>query len=145
MTFYASVDPKTAKRSYAASEYYAPNATRPNLLVVINAHVSKVRSKKCYPSISLTKNDQVLLSPTHSGLQRATGIEVVCDSVKYTVDGVKKDVIVSAGAYQTPQVLELSGIGNSKIVSAHGIKPVIDLPGVGENMRACLLSPTICI
>jgi hypothetical protein len=47
MTSFTSVDPRTAKRSYAAPEYYEPNASRPNLAVLINSQVTKVRTK-CY-------------------------------------------------------------------------------------------------
>jgi choline dehydrogenase-like flavoprotein len=39
------------------------------------------------------------------------------------------------GAFQTPQVLELSGIGNREILSKHGIKTIVHLPSVGENLR----------
>jgi choline dehydrogenase-like flavoprotein len=39
------------------------------------------------------------------------------------------------GALQTPQLLELSGIGDKRILDAPGIDTVIDLPGVGENLR----------
>jgi choline dehydrogenase-like flavoprotein len=39
------------------------------------------------------------------------------------------------GSLQTPQLLELSGIGNSSILSQHDINTIIDLPGVGENLR----------
>ena len=45
------------------------------------------------------------------------------------------------GTIQTPQILELSGIGNKNIVSKFGIKPLVDLPGVGENLRECTLHP----
>lgn len=39
------------------------------------------------------------------------------------------------GSLQTPQILELSGIGNQSILSKFGIKTEVDLPGVGENLR----------
>jgi len=39
------------------------------------------------------------------------------------------------GAIQTPQLLELSGIGDSDILNQFGITPIIDLPGVGENLQ----------
>lgn len=42
---------------------------------------------------------------------------------------------VQTGAIQTPQILELSGIGDPAILSEHGIPSLIDLPGVGENLR----------
>ena len=42
---------------------------------------------------------------------------------------------LSVGSYQTPQILELSGIGNKELLNKHGIETLIDLPGVGENLR----------
>lgn len=46
----------------------------------------------------------------------------------------KKEIIVSAGAFQSPQLLMVSGIGPAEILREHGIEPVIELPGVGQNM-----------
>lgn len=39
------------------------------------------------------------------------------------------------GSFQSPQLLELSGIGNSTILKQYGITPLVDLPGVGENLQ----------
>lgn len=78
---------------------------------------------------------QILLEPSSAKDYRALGVELVSNGDKFTVQGVKNDIIVSAGTFQTPQVLELSGIGNKKILENHGIKALIDLPGVGENLR----------
>ncbi|EMC95799.1 hypothetical protein BAUCODRAFT_504235 [Baudoinia panamericana UAMH 10762] len=47
----------------------------------------------------------------------------------------RKEVILSAGSIQSPQLLELSGIGNATILSAAGIQPQVDLPGVGTNLQ----------
>ncbi|GLI73791.1 hypothetical protein PoHVEF18_002020 [Penicillium ochrochloron] len=47
----------------------------------------------------------------------------------------QKDVILAAGTTQTPQILELSGIGRSSVLQAHGITPIIDHAGVGENLQ----------
>ncbi|KAF2008695.1 GMC oxidoreductase [Aaosphaeria arxii CBS 175.79] len=44
-------------------------------------------------------------------------------------------VIISAGAYRTPQVLQLSGIGDARNLSEHGITAVVDLPEVGKNLH----------
>ena len=52
-----------------------------------------------------------------------------------TVVSAKKEVILSAGSIQSPQLLELSGIGNASVLSAVGIKQLVDLPGVGENLQ----------
>jgi len=45
------------------------------------------------------------------------------------------EVVVSAGAYRTPHLLQLSGIGPGALLQQHGIAVVHDLPGVGENLQ----------
>ncbi|KAI9066188.1 GMC oxidoreductase [Trametes sanguinea] len=51
------------------------------------------------------------------------------------VANARKEVILSTGSIQTPQLLELSGIGNSTILKKHGIDTLIDMPQVGENLQ----------
>jgi len=46
----------------------------------------------------------------------------------------KREVIIAAGTFKTPQLLELSGIGDRSLLKSFGIKTLIDLPGVGENL-----------
>ncbi|MDP6688765.1 MAG: GMC family oxidoreductase N-terminal domain-containing protein [Alphaproteobacteria bacterium] len=64
-----------------------------------------------------------------------------CTGVRYTVGGVAREaragreVIVSAGAVNSPQLLELSGIGQPELLKRHGIEVRQALPGVGENLR----------
>ena len=48
---------------------------------------------------------------------------------------VRREVIVSAGAFNTPQLLKLSGVGPRAELEKHGIPVVVDLPGVGENLQ----------
>jgi choline dehydrogenase-like flavoprotein len=62
------------------------------------------------------------------GKVKATGVELADGTV---VAG--KNIILSAGAYRSPQILQLSGVGPSDHLREVGIKPVIDLP-VGENL-----------
>ncbi len=70
-----------------------------------------------------------------------------CASVTYIKDGethtaeVSKEVIVSAGAINSPQLLMLSGIGPKEHLAAHGIETVMDLPGVGENLQDHCMAP----
>ena len=61
--------------------------------------------------------------------------------MRYAVQGrerearAAREVIVSAGAIASPQLLELSGIGQAERLKGLGIAPLHDLPGVGENLR----------
>ncbi|GAA6059676.1 hypothetical protein JCM10212_000063 [Sporobolomyces blumeae] len=48
---------------------------------------------------------------------------------------VAREVILSAGSIQSPQLLELSGVGNPSVLKPLGIEPVVELPGVGENLQ----------
>lgn len=65
------------------------------------------------------------------GKNVATGVELASGAAITA----KKEIIVSAGAYRTPQVLMLSGIGSSEELMKHGIEPVVDLPEVGKNLH----------
>lgn len=47
----------------------------------------------------------------------------------------RKEVIISGGVFNSPQLLQLSGIGDSKLLKSLGIDVLVDLPGVGENLR----------
>ncbi|KAJ7471390.1 hypothetical protein B0H11DRAFT_2237299 [Mycena galericulata] len=48
---------------------------------------------------------------------------------------VRHEVILSAGVFQSPQLLMLSGIGDRNELSKHGIEPIVHLPGVGNNLQ----------
>ncbi|KKY31117.1 putative choline dehydrogenase [Diaporthe ampelina] len=60
----------------------------------------------------------------------ATGINIDGNTVE-----AEKEVILSAGAFQTPTLLELSGIGDSSVLAAAGIGTLLELPGVGPNLQ----------
>ncbi|CUA71924.1 Pyranose dehydrogenase 1 [Rhizoctonia solani] len=115
-----SINRTTGRRSYAATTYYAYNAHRHNLVVLTGAQATKINFKD-------TQRNK-------AGNVVATGVSFVHKSQSYAVK-VKKEVIISAGTFQSPHLLELSGIGNSAILQKNGIKPVVDLPGVGENYQ----------
>ncbi|CAG5181937.1 uncharacterized protein ALTATR162_LOCUS9910 [Alternaria atra] len=108
-------DEKT--RSYSASAYYNPSVqARANLDVVTEVLVSK------------------LLLESHDSAVITKGVQVQCrDGSLHEVYG--KEVILSAGSFQSPQILELSGIGSSKVLEKHGITPVVNNPAVGENLQ----------
>ncbi|KAJ7183480.1 alcohol oxidase [Mycena filopes] len=110
-----SLDAANNTRCSAACAYYTPFASRPNLVVITNATVSRI-----------------LWAKQGSGKLTANGVEYIVNNQTKTV-GLSKEVIVSAGTIGSPKVLELSGIGNSTILKAAGVTPVLNLPTVGEN------------
>jgi choline dehydrogenase-like flavoprotein len=142
-------------RSYAASAYYTPNVGRSNFLVLTGVYATKVGTHSSVPDTFVSATLITLkihFTKENGGLQRAVGVDIIKDDTVATVH-VSREVILSAGTYpcplivvfaealstsgtlQTPQLLELSGIGNKKILHTIGIDSVIDLPGVGENLR----------
>ncbi|KAJ4176155.1 hypothetical protein NW759_017151 [Fusarium solani] len=114
---------QSAKRSYAASAYYAPNAARKNLAVITGAHVNKV----------------ILEAADGDGV-RARAVSFTVLEKGYTVYALN-EIILSAGTVQSPQILELSGIGGAQILSKAGIKVVVENPNVGENLQDHPLVP----
>jgi choline dehydrogenase len=66
--------------------------------------------------------------------KQATGVEVLSNGQRQTMVAAR-EVILSAGSLNSPQVLMLSGIGPGAELQRHGIKTVCDLPGVGENLQ----------
>ena len=66
--------------------------------------------------------------------RRATGVEFVQGGVTHTARA-RCEVLVAAGAFQSPQLLQLSGVGPAPRLQAQGIGVVHDLPGVGENLQ----------
>ncbi|KAI2617503.1 GMC oxidoreductase [Hypoxylon sp. NC1633] len=112
----ASIHPETRERSYSASAYYNPVKGRKNLHVLTNAEVVKM-----------------LLDQT-DGSVTVTGVQYKHNSDTKIVRPTK-EVILAAGALQSPKLLELSGVGNPAILRKYGIDMVVDLPSVGENLQ----------
>lgn len=103
---------RAGKRQSASVTYLRPVMHRPNLEVVTRAHVDRIR---------------------FSGT-RAIGVD-------YTLPGRRRrharagHVISCGGAINTPQLLQLSGVGPADLLRPLGIDPVADLPGVGANLQ----------
>ena len=99
-------------RCSAARAYVWPAMRRKNLAVWTNARVQRI-----------------LLEG-----KRATGVELLRDGQTVVVKA-NREVILSAGAYHSPQLLMLSGIGDPQVLAAHGITCQHKLEGVGKNLQ----------
>jgi choline dehydrogenase-like flavoprotein len=111
-----NVNPDTNTRSYSATTYLKSAAARPNLKVYTGALVNKVTFDTTKP------------------IPAASGVSFTKDGSVYTVEA-KEEVILSAGSYGSPQILELSGIGSEEVLSAAGVDVVLSNPHVGENLQ----------
>ena len=103
---------RNGERFSAAKAYLRPAATRPNLKVVTAAHTTRI----------------VLEG------RRAVGVEFRQGGETRRVDA-RREVLLCAGALQSPQLLMLSGIGPGAELQAMGLSTHHDLPGVGRNLH----------
>lgn len=137
-----TVDPAAGIRSYAASAYLPPEVRgRANLTVRTGVEVKKVLFEKKAPGGSSSGDD------AGGGLDAvvATGVEyyhtdpTTATGATETTATARREVIVAAGAFGSPRLLELSGIGDARRLSRGAATDdavvVIDLPGVGENLQ----------
>ncbi len=99
-------------RSSTAVGYLKPARGRANLRVETDAHATRLLFEGA----------------------RATGVEYRQHG-RMQVARAAREVILAAGAIQSPQLLQLSGVGPAALLREHGIPVVADLPGVGENLQ----------
>ena len=100
------------ERFSAAKAYLAPARQRPNLTVLTGAHTTRV---------------------LFDG-RRAMGVEFIHNGQRRQLQAAR-EVLLCAGALQSPQILLLSGVGDSAHLQQHGIAPVHHLPGVGQHLH----------
>lgn len=114
----ATIDPDTRERSHTGNDYLTKEVrARPNLRVVTEALVTKL-----------------ILKRDASGV-KATGVEFEARNGPALQVLAQHEVVLAAGAIKTPQLLELSGVGNKEILAKHGIECFVDNPNVGENLQ----------
>ncbi|MBU5909990.1 GMC family oxidoreductase N-terminal domain-containing protein, partial [Vibrio cholerae O1] len=80
---------------------------------------------------NLTVETRAFVTEIHYEGRSATGVTYKKNGKLHTIDA--NEVILSGGAFNTPQLLQLSGIGDSEFLKSKGIEPRVHLPGVGEN------------
>ncbi len=107
-------------RSSTAEGYIMPSLERPNFHLEIHAHVRRIVVDK----------------------GRATGVEYDQNGNVSTVNAAR-EVILSAGAIGSPQILMLSGIGSAEHLRERDIEVCHDLPGVGKNLHDHLFVPLV--
>jgi choline dehydrogenase len=108
------------KRCSTAVAYLHPILDRPNFHVRTEAHVTRL-----------------ILEGT-----RVVGVEYRQGGQTHRVRA-EREVILSGGAFDSPKLLMLSGIGPAEVIRRHGIEPRLDLPGVGQNLQDHLLLPVV--
>lgn len=104
---------KNGRRCSAAVAYLNPARSRPNLQIITHAQV-----------------DRIVLDG-----KRAVGVSYTDRAGKTGVITANREIILSGGAINSPQILMLSGIGEADQLAEHGIDVKADLPGVGKNMQ----------
>lgn len=109
---YFQLTQKHGMRFSAKKAYLQPVRRRKNLTVLTKAHVTKLN---------------------FDASAKVTGVTYLKNGQTHTVEAAQ-EVILAAGAIQSPQILELSGIGQADRLSALGIQPHHDLIGVGDNL-----------
>ncbi|MDE0828074.1 MAG: GMC family oxidoreductase N-terminal domain-containing protein [Vicinamibacterales bacterium] len=113
---YFQMNQRGGRRWSGTKAYLRPIMDRPNLTVRTGAQVARL----------LIESDE-----SAGSKKRATGVALVGgDSLR-----ARREVILSAGAIGSPQILQLSGIGPGAMLQERGISVEHDLPGVGENLH----------
>lgn len=115
---YCEVNQRSGWRWNASKAFLKPiRRQRPNLTVWTGAQVCRL-----------------LFERGDNGQQTCCGVELVHQGQRRSVRACR-EVVLSAGAIGSPQLLQLSGVGNASLLNTHRIPVVHHLPGVGENLQ----------
>jgi len=113
---YFDVNQRRGIRLNTAKAFLKPAARRPNLTIMTGCHVER------------------LLLEDSAGGKRCRGVAFTGAGRAFTATA-RRETLLAAGAIGSPHILQLSGIGPAAALHAHGIRPQVDLPGVGENLQ----------
>ncbi|QGZ64316.1 GMC family oxidoreductase [Paraburkholderia acidisoli] len=108
------VNTRNGKRDSSSVAYLHRAGHRPNLTIEHHARATRVLFD--------------------AAKQRATGVEIVQQGVTRTFHA-NREVIVAAGAVDSPKLLQLSGVGPRALLAKHGVEMVHELPAVGQNLQ----------
>lgn len=113
LTVTNAIDPNKGERSHAGVAYLKPAMDRPNVEIITDALVEKI-----------------VFDPRYQSGLVANGVQYIKSGQQY-IAKARREVIICAGAFQSPQIFELSGIGSKSILDSHGIVCLYDNPNVG--------------
>lgn len=117
-----AIDPSSQQRTTSESSYLRQAIGRENLFVFYNTTFQKV---------------------IFDSQKRVKGVNLYTQDGRNTSFNVNKEVVLSGGAFNTPQMLMLSGIGPAGHLNDKGVETVVDSPNVGKNlMDHCMFGPS---
>jgi choline dehydrogenase len=119
------------------SAYFEVNQKAGFRFNAVRAFLSPVRNRSNLTVLTKAQAERILFS-----CKRASGLELRLNGEPVQVDAAG-ELILSAGAIGTPQLLQLSGVGSGELLSQHGIAVRHELPGVGENLQDHLQIRTV--
>ncbi|GAA4020399.1 GMC family oxidoreductase [Actimicrobium antarcticum] len=113
---YFDVNQRRGVRVSTAKAFLKTAGTRGNLEIMTGCQVKRLTLKNGPDGV------------------RCTGVEFTGGGVHWSAESVHETVLC-AGAIGSPHILQLSGIGSAALLQKHGIAPMVDSPGVGENLQ----------
>lgn len=113
-----AIDSSKGERSHAGQAFLEPALKRGNVTIRTGIKVDKIAF------------DEAL---TAEGKLNATGVHFTHEGEEYLIDG--REIILCAGVFESPALLERSGIGSKDVLAAANVPLLYELPGVGENLQ----------
>ena len=113
---YFDVNQRRGVRVSSAKAFLKTAGTNGNLEIMTGCHVQRL-----------------ILHTTPTGV-RCSGVEFTGGGQQWRAEAIQ-ETLLCAGAIGSPQILQLSGIGPSSLLQQHGITPMVELAGVGENLQ----------
>jgi choline dehydrogenase-like flavoprotein len=117
-----AIYPSTKRRSFSGNAYLEAAINRPNFTIWTQTPVDRIifdDGPTCDRFVSIT----------------ATAVQYTTIDGQIKTVGANREVLLTAGSINSPRILELSGVGDKKLLDTLGIKVVVDNPYVGENLQ----------
>jgi choline dehydrogenase len=118
--------------SQEGAGYYAVNVSRGLIPMRVSAAAAYLKEVRRRPNLRVITDAHVRGITFHG--RRATGVVYEQGGVRATATA-RRQVVLSAGAIGSPQLLQLSGVGDPELLRSLGIEVVVPLPAVGENLQ----------